>query len=373
MSTLLKQPFSDALVTDDYIGPKITVAQKGASAATIVLGPRATGAEVFAANELREYIRKISGVRVPVKEEGEDIKGALILLGTPETNRSIKGLGENLRVEGRLPGEEGFIVKTVEGRLVLMGHDNLGVIYSVYAFLEMLGCRWYGPSDDYEEIPNEDTLIIREIEDLEEPAFERRGIAHVGLWGIKNKLNYLRIPDMGDKVYAWGFKEPSPTLHCFYELLPPSKYFEKHPEWYPLIEGKRTFTERSQLCVSNEEMRQEFAKNLLKAMKDHPHADTWEIYPEDMPFGWCECEQCQALDEKEPIRFDTIREKDRDAIDPRRMTRRYMYFINDIAKRIRKVYPNKKLAMGAYHRYITPPRDLKPEKNVAVSATITQW
>lgn len=120
-------------------------------------------------------------------------------------------------------------------------------------------------------------------------------------------------------------------------------------------------------------MRQEFAKNLLKAMEDHPHADTWEIYPEDMPFGWCECEQCQALDEEEPIRFDTIREKDRDAIDPRRMTRRYMYFINDIAKRIRKVYPNKKLAMGAYHRYITPPRDLKPEKNVAVSATITQW
>lgn len=105
MNTLLKQPFFDALVADDYTGPKITVAQKGTSAATIVLGTRATGAEVFAANELREYIRKISGVTIPEKEEGEDIKGDLILLGTPETHRSINELGEKIRVGGRLPGE----------------------------------------------------------------------------------------------------------------------------------------------------------------------------------------------------------------------------------------------------------------------------
>ena len=36
--------------------------------------------------------------------------------------------------------------------------------------------------------------------------------------------------------------------HTFYPLVPPEKYFAAHPEWYSMIDGKRTH-DNAQLCL----------------------------------------------------------------------------------------------------------------------------
>ena len=39
-------------------------------------------------------------------------------------------------------------------------------------------------------------------------------------------------------------------VHTFYPLMPPAEFFNDHPEYYSLIDGKRIH-DHAQLCLSN--------------------------------------------------------------------------------------------------------------------------
>ena len=111
----------------------VTLVKEQTPACTIVVGKNLPAAETYAAQELQKYLGRISGAQIPIKAEGEAVPGCKILLGTFESNGSIKALQNQLKeVEGL--GEDGFLITTMDGNLVIAGGGTGGVLYGFTRF-----------------------------------------------------------------------------------------------------------------------------------------------------------------------------------------------------------------------------------------------
>jgi len=121
-------------------------------------------------------------------------------------------------------------------------------MYGVMAFLENeLGCRWYTPSVSI--IPERKEFSFSWFDHSEQPGVRVRNDfyyeAFDPVWAARNRMNGtmgFRKQPGGVESY-WG-------VHTFYPLMPPEEFFDKHPEYYSLIDGKRV-SKQAQLCLTN--------------------------------------------------------------------------------------------------------------------------
>ena len=103
----------------------------GKPRATILLSDKPTAASQLAAFELRHYVEKISGGRLPIVREPKRVEGTVILVGESRRSREL-----GFRHQGFAPQE--YVVKTHRDGLLLMGHDGQHfdpVRYDSYASL----------------------------------------------------------------------------------------------------------------------------------------------------------------------------------------------------------------------------------------------
>ena len=76
-------------------------------------------------------------------------------------------------------------------------------------------------------------------------------------------------------------------------------YFEAHPEWFPLVGGRRVpgigESAGTNLCTSNADALTEFTKNYVQALVDgiYRGADVVNFWALDQG-KWCECPACKA-------------------------------------------------------------------------------
>ncbi|RKY64660.1 MAG: hypothetical protein DRQ02_11195, partial [Candidatus Latescibacterota bacterium] len=148
--------------------------------AVIVVGKDAPLPEQFAAQELCRYIQRISGAELPIRTDMEKTEGPRILIGNPDTNRSTAEAFESAHIHfGALDlGEEGFVVRTIGKDLILAGACGRATLYSVYRFLEHLGCRWFAPGELGEVIPEMETVAIGPLDIIEKPSLSYRALMH---------------------------------------------------------------------------------------------------------------------------------------------------------------------------------------------------
>lgn len=182
----------------------------------IMLAPGASPVEEFAAQELQGYIMQVSNVFLPMAARNEPARGKLVLVGKAAVKAGLDIGNYNLKPDG-------FVIKTMDERLILAGGSSRGTLYSVYAFLEMLGCRWLAPGILGEIIPRRATIVIDPIDRCENPDIAHRGFTNLIPvtyesikwidWMAKNKMNYLMIPRsnysdfrdiMGDALERYG-------------------------------------------------------------------------------------------------------------------------------------------------------------------------
>ena len=90
-----------------------------------------------AATELQYYIEHISGVVIGIVNDAEPVSKYEIILGPcnriddTAVNEAIASLDE-----------DGFIIRTLDKKLIIAGGKNKGTLYGVYTFLEdYLDCR----------------------------------------------------------------------------------------------------------------------------------------------------------------------------------------------------------------------------------------
>lgn len=136
------------------------ITKEGEPRGTIVLGSHATWVDRHAAEELRNYVQKISGATLIITREKyiSSIFGNKILVGLPSTSDSIQQFAADN--PGLLPEESAVendcVAYAVRGdTLVISGSNNRSVYYSVCHLLQTeLNVGFYWDRDVFEKTPD---------------------------------------------------------------------------------------------------------------------------------------------------------------------------------------------------------------------------
>jgi len=330
-------------------GPREPIVRDGRAAAQIVLPGKPDPLEAYAAAELQKYVQAITGAALEIVHEPQRPRGCAIHLG-----RTAAAKSANFTLSQEKLGRDGYAAQAGKGGLVVIGRCPLGTLFGVYDLIEReLGVRWYQPDPLGEVVPAAKTLSVGTFRREVKPSFDYRWV-HSGDWALKQRMN-VRVAVNGKPVgvnWKWHF-------HTFAILIPPAQYFDKHPEWFPLIGGKRQKSTRrhshsTQLCTSNPEVVQKLAEGLLAALDADPTIEIITLSPNDGG-GFCECPRCAAQDEPGRDWFA-------------RYSKRLAILNRQVARRVAQRYPNVKIKVGAYAMYARLPKiaNYKPEPNLLV-------
>ena len=190
-------------------------------------------------------------------------------------------------------------------------------------------------------------MKIGPLDIKETPAFEYRELywfdAFDKDWAARNRTNgwMSRLDSStGGKVIYGMF------CHTFATLVPESKYWDSHPEYYSMVRGVRT--RRSQLCLTNPDVLKIATETVLRWMAEMPEATIFSVSPNDGQAP-CECEKCAAVDAEEGSPAGTL-----------------LRFVNAIAAETEKKYPDKLIDTIAYDYTMKPPKITRPVRNVRV-------
>jgi hypothetical protein len=284
-------------------------------------------------------------------------------------------------------GEEGIVLDIGPKAVVCLGNTPRGVYYAVQELYRILGCRWCWPGSLGEVIPKVDRLILPATLIVHRPSFDLRGShivqvydtppdyksKHVNTedwidWAARNRMNRLKASYATTWDYGAirGGQWTEVAGHSLYTILPPEKWFKTHPEFYPLVNGKRTAVHSSgraaEICVSNPEVAHAVADYIIEYFDNHPDAKRFCVNAEDEPSYWCECDRCKALDTK-PVDWS------KNGIECMDLTDRWMHFINRVAELVEKRYPDRIVSTFAYASTRELPVKNFPRRNVMIELT----
>jgi hypothetical protein len=316
------------------------VARNGKAVATIVTEPEASPTVRHAAEELSKYLSEITEANIPCTI-GRSSRPTDIVVGR---GRLAQRLCPDI-AWGNLPPEEVVLRSTKQG-LVVSGGSDRGTLYAAYRLLEREGVRWWTPWAT--NVPKIRNLRIPALSVQEQPAMEyRSAYAYPALdpdWAVRNYCNYdlpsLRTDQGGGIKYA-GF------VHTYNAMAPPEKYFRLHPEWYSLINGKRT-AENAQLCTTNPELRAFVLEQVKKELREHPDATIVSVSQNDC-WQYCQCDRCRALTKQEGSPAVLV-----------------LDLANCVAAGIAKEFPNVAVDTLAYQWSQHAPKTMRPLPNVIV-------
>lgn len=227
---------------------------------------------------------------------------------------------------------DGFKITIRENKLILEGGKRKGTTYAVIHLLENLGCKKTGPMMSQNSVREKITFSCGIIAD--KPANDVRII----------NLYYPEDPEYRDWMRLNTIEEIYPDgyfVHTFHRLVPREAYFKEHPEYFALVNGKRT---PDQVCTSNPEVKKIISQKLREEMNKQPDKQKWSVSQNDN-FSYCQCDKCQQIIAEEGSPSGPI-----------------IRLINDIAKQ----FPDKIISTLAYQYSRKAPLKVKPRKNVEI-------
>ncbi len=272
------------------------LADKGRSDYTVVLPEKASDLESFAAEELVRLFKEATGVELPVVSDS----GL-----TFDENAKYISIGETTLKEDSGLQTEFATLKSSGGRIVnngscvfLAGAAEYGTLYAVYDFLGYLFDYEYFDIDAY-RLVKKDVVRLPVMDYTNIPDFEYRYfgdmLQYTAYGGDDNHAHRLRIRDLEGNSALSG--------HTANSLIDPNVYGDKHRDWYGENDGLKynadgTYnTTTSFLCYSNEEMTQEYIKNVKSYLQKSPTADSIALTQADFN-DWCNCDKCAAATKK---------------------------------------------------------------------------
>ncbi len=323
-----------------------------------------TAPEETAAQELQNYLSQITGATCRIVRETKDTPiGSRVYIGATQFAAA------HLKDKPALSDEE-WVNANIGGSLLLAGGGSRGTLYAAYHFLEdICGVRWW--TIDEETVPRRSEIAVNNLNRRSKPAFAYRdlfrdpwngAVRDDGRFAARTRRNREgEIPIVARYGGSNDYGPPAFT-HTVHMFINPATYYASHPEWFALVKGKRTQLD-GQLDYTNAAMRDEFAKLLLETIrKAHAQAKVAKL-PVPTIFSvsqadnnnWCECERCAALVAHEGSQAGPM-------ID----------FVNDMAKRVGREFPQVSLLTLAYALSEDPPKTIRPRDNVIIHLTDTR-
>ncbi len=380
----------------------LTLVEDGSSRAAVVISPRATDTERFAARELARYVHVASGAVMPVfMGRPEALGSPVVYVGTLDTWADVVAGTDEGDSAKPAPGDvlqhpQSFLIRaSTPDELYLIGSQPVGALWAVYELVsEHFGVGFVGMGRAGDEVPVATTLVLPEIDVVEEPVCRRRGLTALGNeddapaesqlvsplltdridWMAKHRFNRLLIHsgrfDVGDverhvvpEAKVRGI-EIEWTHHNLGHWMPSDVYGREHPEYYAVRNALRQHDRVPQLCLctSNDAVVDELAQNILAFWDDHGWVDVVGLWPND-GYGMCECDECAAMDQydeaenresayfagtEEPIPVTTI---------DRNKTNRYVRLLNRVAELVVAKRPDARIGGLFYVDMLRPSVD----------------
>ena len=311
----------------------------------IVRAADASPSVVYAAEELRDFTERLTGVRLPIVEVAAATN---VALPPKAVFLNMSRLSSQVSRPLNL-GDDGFSLKVVQGDLLVTG-GNRGVLYGVYELLERYGgCRWY--ASWHTVVPARDAFSVPDdLDDAQAPAFLCRDVHwwdyFKGDFAARNRVNGgSNRQQARHGGNTWRFGGGLGNCHTFERLLPPEKYFDAHPEYYSMVKGVR-LKERTQLCLTNPDVLRLVTSNVLARIRKDPGAKFYGVSQNDW-HNYCECPACKAVDDEEGSHAGTV-----------------VRFVNAIAEAVEKEFPDKIIETLAYQYTRHAPKKTKLRHNV---------
>lgn len=342
--------------------------------AVIVVPEQAPQAEQYAAQELSRYLSSITGRQFAVVHEARGTRNKVeFLVG----RQLAEGAGVTFTEDEY--GSDGFLLRRTGNRIVIAGIRPRGTLYGVYAFLEKFGCRWFAPNFDFyspasgERVPRIDSPSIDQLDEISKPSFQYRplyieeGATHTPAnlvqmldWMAKVHLNLLNAPvdyehwgktkwDNYRSVVLPELKKRDILLevggHGYQTFLPQERYFAQHPEWFGMVDGKRTEDPNVVFATSNPEAVATYIANVREYLRAHPEVDIFDTLPPDMTH-WSQAPADVALGS---------------------FSDRQMLVVTQLAAALKDEFPKLRIQFNAYSNFIEPPEHVQPSTSLLMS------
>jgi hypothetical protein len=327
-------------------------AKEGIAAASlqgIYAGEQLTDFDKKTVDQLREGIRKIYGIDVPLLMPAADLveKDKIIVVGKSSALETYRLTEKEF---AGIPAD-GFLIWSDNEGVVIAGNSGWATLDGVYYFLEQVGMRFYLPHFNQAQIAESTSGIIPSLSITAGPDFSYRSGRSL-VW--HQMYHRLGDPRNGLNPELFYTKQTGSDLwidHTAGYLVPKLMFYDSHPEYYALVDGKRIdkerFTDhRTPLCLSNRDVVKISTERALGWIEKEPEKSHFMITYGDTGV-WCECSECRKLDVRRGAYTD-----------------RLLSWVNPVARAVREKHPEKVLMTFAYSETSTPPVRETPEENV---------
>jgi len=329
----------------------ITLVADGKPRATIVIPSGAKYWTAEAARWLQHYLELATGAKLSIAGEETAPTGTLISVGHTQMAKRA-GIGvDDLKWDG------GKIVAKGDN-LFLIGRDVKdsfqspdgriadGNCRAVVMFLEdVVGIRWFLPGPEGVFIPKRrDLRVSRSLSRRFVPAIAFSG----GRFPFGSKGQWLEniTPAAIANNYRNGIAATSGG-HTYYAMVP-KELFAEHPEYFALINGKRT-VEGHHLCSTNPDVKRLLVEGLKKEFARG--LDVVTLGQEDGYYR-CQCENCEKLDKyrfSEHLRKTGISWRDfQNQILPDTPCERLFLLHKAVIDEVHKTYPKGVVLLMCY-------------------------
>ena len=312
----------------------------GKSDYRIVVSSQASPSEQTAAKELQQYIEQMSGARLPITND-LNVPAPRIIVGYNARLALLTG------TEKPENDDEGFTYRKVGRDLLIWGGAQRGTMYGVFTLLEReFGIHWFTPQCTV--VPRYNRWRLEPLDHSERPFVGYRYsdyfvVSNAPTWSAHNRENMK----WGPTENAYGNIEAYWGAHTMGRFVPTREFFDTHPEYFCLRDGKR-YGGYGQLCLSNPEVLEICKTRLLEFMRKNPGYRIYSLSQNDN-FLFCQCERCKAIEDQYGGHSGII-----------------VWFVNQVADAVREEFPDKYVGTFAYQYSRRPPTGIKPRENVVI-------
>lgn len=303
---------------------KLVIVENSKPTSWVMLPLNAAPPEQLAARELVNYLEKMSGARLEVNPLTPKTFGNEIIIASLEDGpeRISRDVAEQLQAAQE---KEAFYIKTEGDKLYLCGKTPLGALYATYTFLETLGVAWFYPSRDGtgEECPRKETVEIDDVDLFKTSVLPQstlnltsasKGFNESLEWLTRNKLPYFLGTDHPHRIFTKGTKAQGEKFlrerdalsprkiggHVWFDQAVPAKiHFDSHPEYFPLVNGKRIHQTMNakgnnnvQRCFSNPVVGKLCGEDVSKGVAE---GRMIMFCPADNVNVFCHCPNCRKM------------------------------------------------------------------------------
>ncbi len=335
----------------------LDLARNGKSLAVLVLAPDVDSGIQDAATDLQNYFEKITGapLELSLTLGGSTPAQGKILIMVTTVDQAGKLLTPEMKKKLSGARYDACSLSGSGKRILIVGNSVLGARNGIYVFLQKyLGCRWFYPGEMGEYYPKNPTISLKPFDYFHNPSYKRRELGcfsvFKGTWDYKEIENwtYRNCLHGALSMKNYRFGSEGKGGHMSFQDAVPESLFDEHPEYFPLIDGKRVKCLKDnpemhvQRCVSNPKVREMMIKSICD-FYDSTEDGSYCMGAWDIENAWCQCDACRKMaDDHGDYSISKI----------------FHVFYSDVAREVRKKYPNAKLNFFIYSQYRDPP---KPE------------